>query len=143
MNYYFRRAISFFLGCLVRLLSITNVFCNCSKPLAKNRKARRKVMPNLFDDDDFLMYVCKKKKGFDKNLDKIKTIAIRGSNVDYAFYAPDWNNSYNLGLTSTNLYESYYLYKKYRKDLCSLKNVILYFTVFAPGYSLIHTSERY
>jgi hypothetical protein len=68
---------------------------------------------------------------------------MRGSNSDYGFYSPSWENSYNLGLISTDLHFCYHLYNNYRNKLSQLQNIIVFFNIPSPGYSLIHTSERY
>lgn len=111
-----------------------------------NRKLvffKNAIDPNLFIDEDFLTYVCKKKLGIEKNLITIKTLALRGSNVDYGFYTPIWENSYNLGLTSTDFYTSFILFNIYQKKLDNLQNVIFFFNIPSIGYSLIKTAERY
>src|SRR5690606_31261080 len=48
-----------------------------------------------------------------------------------------------LGLTSSDLYTSYFLYHNYRKCLKNLRTVLLFLSVPSPGFSLIHTSEKY
>jgi hypothetical protein len=104
---------------------------------------RFKVNPNLFDSESFLYYAKRKKEGLISKLSQIETIAIRGSNADCGFYPQVWQNSYNLGLTSSDLYSSYFLYKNFRYKLSKLKNVILFASVGFIGYSLIHTREKY
>lgn len=68
---------------------------------------------------------------------------MRGSNADFGFYSPLWDNSYNLGLTSSDFYTNYYIYKEYRVKLKSLNNIIVFLSVASIGNSLIYTSERY
>lgn len=114
-----------------------------SKVIVVLKKLKIIKRPNLFDDKEFLHYVYKKKKGLENNVENIETLALRGSNADYGFYSPLWKNSYNLGLTSSNLYTIYHIYNNYRGELKNLKNVIIFFSVSAPGFSLIKTSERY
>ena len=106
-------------------------------------KLRKKIHPDLFDGNEFLSYVYKKKIGIERNLKSIETLALRASTTDYAFYSPMWKDSYNLGLTSADLFNTYHLYNNYRNRLPVLKNVIVFFSVSAPGFSLIHSTERY
>lgn len=96
-----------------------------------------------FDNREFLVYVYKKKQGLINHADTIETIAIRGSNTDYAFLPQYIANSYNLGLTSTDVYFTYHLYLKVRELLPDLKNVVYYMNAFACGMSLIMLKEKY
>lgn len=106
-------------------------------------KLRKRVLPDLFDNPEFLRYVYHKKIGIDRKSESINTLALRASTTDYAFYSPMWKDSYNLGLTSSDLFNTYHLYNNYRNILPKLKNVIVFFSVSAPGFSLIHCIERY
>jgi len=103
----------------------------------------KKIEINLFVNLEFLTYVYKKRYGIENNITTIETIALRGSNCDYGFYPNNWNNSYNFGLISSDFYINYYLYKKYREKLASLKNVVYFLNVPSPGYSIIETKEKY
>ena len=102
-----------------------------------------RFQPLLFNDKDFLSYVVRKKVGFDRCKSNIETLAFRGSTADFAFHSPSIENSYNMGLTSSDLYNTYQLYKLNSKEMPKLKNVILYYSVSIPGYSLIHTRSKY
>lgn len=120
-------------------------------PFVKNKEeigrhlthTKAKLSPNLFDSEDFLNYVYRKKIGIERDSQSITTLALRASTTDYAFFSPLWEDSFNLGLTSSDLYYTYHLYKLYRTRLPKLKNIIIFFSVCAPGYELIKTSERY
>lgn len=114
-----------------------------NKLTAKIKKTQKKIRINLFDDEKTLTYVKMKETGLAKKASSITTIALRGSNADYGFYAPMWQNSYNLGLTSSDFYSNYHIYENYKNKLKNLQNIIVFLSVPAPGYSLIHTSERY
>lgn len=107
------------------------------------KKSRNKFFPNLFDDETFLLYVKRKKLAFENKLSAIEVLALRGSTADYGFYSPAWENSFNLGLTSSDLNISFFLYERYRKSLLSLNTVVIYFNVPSVGYSIIRTIERY
>jgi len=109
----------------------------------KLKKLHNKIYPTLFAEEDFLLYVKKKKEGLEQDSHRIVTLALRGSTADYGFYSPLWKNSYNLGLTSSDLHACYNLYVNYRNDLSNLKNVIIYASVSIFGFSLMKTSECY
>ncbi len=106
-------------------------------------KKIRRIALTLNDDIEFINYVNRKKKGIETNGLNIDTLALRGSTADYCFYPPAYKNSYNLGLTSSDLYTCYHLYYNYRNQLKNLKEVVLFMGVFVQGYSLINTVERY
>lgn len=122
---------------------MTPFLSNWKSLIDQLKKTQRKLRINLFDDDSFLSYVKMKKCGLEKNALSIKTIALRGSNSDYGFYSPMWKDSYNIGLTSSDLFINYHLYENYKNRLKNLKNIILFLNIPAPGNSLIYTSERY
>ena len=107
------------------------------------KRIKHKFQPLLFDDKYFLTYVIKKHRGFLSNIKEIKTLALRGSTTDFGFYSPLIEGSYNLGLTSVNFYTTHQIYKKYRYDLISLKNVVIYINPSVIGYFFIHTSSKY
>ena len=96
-----------------------------------------------FDRQEDIDYVYKKKQGLVNHAATIETVALRGSYTDYGFFPGYINNSYNLGLTSTDAYSNYYLYLKTKTMLPNLKNVVSYMAGFACGVSLIKTSEKY
>jgi hypothetical protein len=97
----------------------------------------------LFMDDDFLSYVYKKKLGLEKELNNIKTLALRGSHADYSVFTEGKHFIYNLGLTSSDIYVSYRLYQNYSAKMNNLDNVVFFYSVFTPGLSLIKIKEKY
>lgn len=94
-------------------------------------------------DEDFLNYVYSKKKGLIDNKNRVETLVLRGSNADFGFDPSEFPNSYNLGLTSTDLYSSYYIYQSVSKELPNLKNVIIYLNPASIGFELARTKEKY
>lgn len=91
---------------------------------------------------DFFNYVYTKRKDLDDGLPELEVVALRGSNPDYPFYAPSWENSFNLGLTSGNIFLSLELYRKLLRNAPNLKVVLFFVNIIAPGYNLGMTSER-
>jgi len=96
-----------------------------------------------FDNKEALAYVYKKKQGLINHANEIETLGLRGSYADYDFFPGSINNSYNLGLTSTDVYSNYYLYLKCKEILPNLKNVVFYTAAFVSGMSSIRTKEKY
>lgn len=142
IEYNFRRALGGFLELLIRLIKKTNFSDNLNL-IQKLKKIKSNIYVNMFDSKIVLSYVEMKKIGVEKNASSITTIALGSSHADFAFFSPLWPNSYNLGLTSSDLYTAYFLYKNYRKKLTSINNIILFYSVFTPGNSLLYTSEKY
>lgn len=105
-------------------------------------KNRREYRSKLFLDDEFIEYVYSKKEGLIKNGHKIELITLRGSHADYSTYSNDYDNVYNLGLTSTDLYTTFELYENTKSLMPRLKYVVVFYSVFTPGLCLVKTKER-
>jgi hypothetical protein len=83
-----------------------------------------------------------KQKGFLNNLNKIETLILGSSHGDYGFNPQYFQKySYNLASASQDLYYSYSLYEKFYSKIPKLKNIILFYSVFSPGFELEKTSE--
>ncbi|MBB1303741.1 hypothetical protein H5183_20790 [Pseudoalteromonas sp. SR44-8] len=95
-----------------------------------------------FYDKKFLQYVAKKSKSFEHYSVEITTLALRGSNADYAFYSPMKEGLFNMGLTSSDAYFAYAFYNEKRKSLPALRNIIVFINPATIGFSLIKTKER-
>jgi hypothetical protein len=109
----------------------------------KRSKVVHAFIPMLFNDDEFLKYVLKKKIGLERNFDKISTLVLKGSHADYSFIPDYFESSFNLGLTSSDLFNTFAIYKSYSHKFDKLDNIIVFYSVFSSGYSLINTSSRY
>lgn len=96
-----------------------------------------------FDNEIFLKYVAGKSNAFHEKSAQTETLALLSSYADYGFFPSEFPNSFNLGLTSSDLYTAYQTYSIHVKKLSALKRIILFYGVFSPGLSLIQTSERY
>ncbi len=83
----------------------------------------------------------KKKIGLDRQLPEIDTLILGSSHGQYS-YIPQ-KNEYNLCLPSQDLYYAYSLYKKYCKKAKNLKTVVLFYSVFSPGYEVLKTKEDF
>ena len=81
-----------------------------------------------------------KKESFNNIKSNIKTLVLGSSHGGYDFNPLFLKNSFNMSLPSQDLYYSYHLYKK--NNTKKIKNIILFYSVFSPGFSLIKTSEK-
>lgn len=72
----------------------------------------------------------------------VKTLVIGSSHGYYGFVADDGYNEFNAADTSQDLYYSYEIYKKFA-DAPKLKNVVLFYSVFSPGFSIELTEEKF
>lgn len=97
----------------------------------------------FFYDKEFINYIYNKKKGLVKSCHEIETLVVRGSNADFGFDPSLFPNSYNLGLTSTDLYSTYYIYQSVNKRMPNLKNIIIYLNPASIGFELGRTREKY
>lgn len=82
-----------------------------------------------------------KKNGLLYSIENIETLAIGASHGDYGFNSNLCKNSYNMCYTSTDLYYCYELYKLFAPKMSNLKNIILFYSVFSPGFELEKTNE--
>ncbi|MEZ9864927.1 hypothetical protein AB4353_17305 [Vibrio breoganii] len=96
----------------------------------------------LFKDKEFITYVYRKRKALEFNRERIETLSLRGSHADYATYATEHNRIFNLGLTSSDIYINYQLYKNVASELPNLKSVLFFYSVFTPGMCLEKTKEK-
>ena len=72
----------------------------------------------------------------------VDTVVLGSSHAHYGYYAE--GNVFNLGYTSCDLYHSCGLYKWLAGNgFDKVKNVIMFFDVFSPGFELEKTSESY
>ena len=104
--------------------------------------AGKKIDILIYDDDDFLKYVVNKQALLYENINTLETIALRGSTADYDFHPKYFPNSYNLGLTSSDLKFTYLQYKSIVKDAKKLENIILFTSFSMIGFALAKTSEK-
>ena len=96
-----------------------------------------------FDADVHIFNLdIKKHLAYQKHQDEI-TQLILGASTGRDGYWPEKASECNLCSSSQGLYQSYNLYKFCSKHSKNLKNVILFFGVFTPGFQLEKTSEAY
>lgn len=126
---------------MISILCRNKLAIKVAQPLIKWKK---KIEQIKIIDDSFIAYVQKKKAGLENHASEIEIVGMRGSLTDYGFYTPDIiHGAYNLGLTSSDLYITYYIYAHTLRKLPQLKCLVLYYGVFVSGLSLIHTNEKY
>lgn len=73
--------------------------------------------------------------------DKVENLVLGSSHGGYG-YIPQ-PNEFNLCFPSEDLYYSNALYRKYKNKLSNLQNIILFYSIFSPGSSLIKSSENW
>lgn len=79
-----------------------------------------------------------KKLGYQsKRVDEIKTLILGSSHIACSYLAE--RGEFNFGAASQDLYYNYQLYNIFNTE--KLKNVIISFSVFTPGHTLIKTGE--
>lgn len=83
--------------------------------------------------------VHRKYLGYHTNKDNISTLVFGSSHGQYDFFPI--KGEYNLCSSSQDLYYSYQIYRKTANTL-HLKNVLLFYSVFSPGFDLEKSSEK-
>ena len=81
--------------------------------------------------------MAKKKFGIEKELNNLNTLIVGSSHIQNAFIPH--KGEFNLSMASQDLYYSYELIKKYDTD--KIKNFVISFSVFNPGFQIIKTSQ--
>ena len=84
---------------------------------------------------------CLKRDGFEKCKKTIQNLVIGSSHGDYAYIPAE--NEYNFCIPSQDLYYASKIYEKYDNEMPKLQNVVLFYSVFSPGFCLEKTSEKY
>lgn len=126
------------LNVICRILEKSKIIKRAFRPLINYW---REIKGLRIIDEQFIRYVKLKEKGLEMHKEQIESVAFRGSGADYDYY-PD-SHSYNLGLTSGDLYNAYWLYANNLKGCSNLKNCILFYSVSCCGLELIKTVEKY
>lgn len=70
-----------------------------------------------------------------KNTKNVETLILGSSHLANGYYAQ--NGEFNFALPSQDLYYSYNLYKKINRS--TIKNIVVAFSVFTPGLSIVKT----
>jgi len=83
--------------------------------------------------------VLQKKNALSRMKDTVETLVVGSSHGKNGFHAI--NNEFNFCITSQDLYTGYEIYKKYA-DLKNLKTVILFYSVFSPGFEEEMTNDH-
>lgn len=113
-------------------------------------KVRRKVRNYIlrkdiqFIIDTHYTEVYLKFNEFKNKLDIVDTVILGSSHAAAGFVPSIYSNkSFNLASSSQDLYYSYHLVKFSIEKVKNLKSIILFFSVFSPGFTLQKTSESY
>ena len=87
-----------------------------------------------------LSTIAEKFEGLNEQ-EKIETLIIGSSHLEQGFKALKDKQEYNLATTSQDLYYTYNLYKYCNSLKPKIKNIVISFSIFTPGHSLIRTSS--
>lgn len=80
-----------------------------------------------------------KKKGIIQRINDIQLLILGSSHAKWGFDSNMVQNSFNLGTDNQDLYSSYTLLKSYAPKMKNLKSVILFYSLFSPGFELAKT----
>lgn len=116
-----------------------NNYLNENLELKKNLEIIKKTN-ETYVNFDWAKEMLIKKESFKINKYNIQTLIIGSSHGDYAVNPLFLKNTFNMSMSSQDLYYSYYLYKK--NNTKKIKNIILFYSVFSQGFNLIKTSEK-
>lgn len=94
----------------------------------------QKIIDKIRRKPNFNQMLYSKLEGL-KNFDEIKTLILGSSHLQNGYIAEE--GEYNFAISSQDLYYGYNLYKKLNNP--SLKNIVIAFSVFTPGLSIIKT----
>lgn len=93
--------------------------------------------------EDYIEELGSKHKSLHSNAESIKFLALGSSHGAYGFN-PDIDKSFfNLCSTSQDLYYSYNLYEYCCNHLKNLDSVLLFYSVFSPGFELQKTIDSH
>lgn len=114
--------------------------------IRKRIKTRKVMGAPIFAKMTPLLFECSKISLFrriqirNKAL-QTKTLVLGSSHAKCGWITQD--NELNLGVDSQDLYYSYFLYHKYSELMPDLKNIILFYAVFSPGFDVEYTAHFY
>jgi hypothetical protein len=98
---------------------------------------------NHFSDRSYLEMLQKKKLGLEAHSREVTTLMLGSSHANFAAVGNVELGCYNLGLPSADLFTSFHLYRNTSNRLTRLENLVVFFSVFSPGFDLSKTRERY
>ena len=90
-----------------------------------------KYTSNLLEDT--IITMAAKRRSFFLECNNINTLSLGSSHGEYLFNPGFFKNSFNLCSRSQDLKYSYYLYKKLSSYV---NNIIIFYSVFSPGFDL-------
>ncbi len=96
----------------------------------------QELIDKIRNKSSFDMILLDKWVGYQK-LSDIKTLVLGSSHLQNGFYATE--GEYNFAISSQDLYYGYNLYKILNRP--TIKNIVISFSVFTPGLSIIKTKQ--
>lgn len=85
-----------------------------------------------------LKHLARKVQAFDAVKSHVRTLVLGSSHAQMGWVAG--HGEFNMGLGYQDLYYTYHLYKRHM-DCPSLKNIIVFYSVFSQGHQLIRTRD--
>ena len=98
-------------------------------------KILQEIWDKIRNKPTFTKLLVYKYFGYLQNAQNVHTLILGSSHLANGYYPQE--GEYNFALPSQDLYYAYNLYKKLNQK--SLKNIIIAFSVFTPGLSIIRT----
>ena len=98
-------------------------------------KILQEIWDKIRNKPTFTKLLVYKYFGYQQNAQNVHTLILGSSHLANGFYSQE--GEYNFALPSQDLYYAYNLYKKLNQK--NLKNIIIAFSVFTPGLSIIKT----
>lgn len=116
----------------------------CFIPLKAWRKKVRTRFSKSYELKEIFLEVKTKKSDLYCDPSNVEDLFIGSSHIDHGiiphYFSP---NAFNLGSNSQDLKSSFYIYKAVSKACPNLKNIILGYSVFSPGFDVSKTSRDY
>lgn len=104
------------------------------KEIVFNKKTIQALIDKIRNKQSFAQQLFYKIEGL-KHKGTIKTLILGSSHLANGYWAED--EEYNLSMPSQDLYYAYNLYKEFNNS--NIKNIVIAFSVFTPGLSIIRT----
>ena len=107
------------------------------------RKMRKRIAVEA-ESRNYAKNIRAKTIALSQKAEKIEILCCGSSHADYGFCPSAFpQNAFNFGSASQDLRTSAALVEKFSKKIPNLKHVVLFFSVFSPGFYLAKTNEAF
>jgi hypothetical protein len=97
------------------------------------------VTPTL---QESILYQASKRTALRRHREHVRTLVIGSSHGDYAFDPAHCPDSFNLCSRSQDLLHSSLLYRRASEQCPNLQNLVIFYSVFSPGFTMARSSEK-